>query len=384
MKARLRALLAPIGGPLRRFFDGRFRDVHGHVDVAVGQIVRRVDPVESAIHRIDARMTELESRVSSDTQTSAEFAATFRRSTDRLRGELHALWGWATAGADPQLADLIARSAAGDAEADRELGKLVHDLLPGAADRVVGAFEGVRLPIGPGTADFLNWASGHTGPAAQAGVWFNPPVTVFHHDGTVRPGDVNERIVEVPWVMGLAATLPPGSLVLDFGSSESTVSLSLAALGLDVISADLRPYPLAHPRLRSLTGPIEQWEGPERPLDAVVCVSALEHVGIGAYGEDPTGGDLDRQIVERFAGWLRPGGEIAFTAPYGCWSVDELQRVYDAEHLDALFAGWDVTQRAVCVQTAADRWERVDGEPPASTWDDGTRGVVLLRATPRT
>jgi SAM-dependent methyltransferase len=379
VKARLRSALRPLVRPLKRvrsFFSAELRE---HVDNAVN---RRVDIVEDVVRETHARMTELESRVSSDTQTSAEFAATFRRSTDRLRGELHALWGWATAGVEPTLADLLARSAAGDAEADIELGKLVHDLLPGAADRVVGAFEGLQLPIGPGTADFLNWSSGHTGPAAQAGMWFNPAVTVFHHDGTVRPGDVNERIVEIPWVMGLATTLEPGSLVLDFGATESTVSLSLASLGLDVIAADLRPYPLVHPRLRSLTGPIEQWEGPERPLDAVFCVSALEHVGLGAYDETPTEGELDRQIVERFAQWLKPGGEIAFTAPYGRWEVNELQRVYDAPHLDALFAGWRVTGRAVCVQTARDRWERVDGEPDASTWDDGTRGVVLLRATP--
>jgi len=36
----------------------------------------------------------------------------------------------------------------------------------------------------------------------------------------------------------------------------------------------------------------------------------------------------------------------------------------------------------VCVQTGHDRWERADGEPDPSTWDDGTRGVVLARATP--
>ena len=361
--------------PVKRVRSYLSADVRDHVN-------RRVDTVEDLARLTLTRMTELETRVSSDTQTSAEFAATFRRSTDRLRGELAALWGWATADVEPRLADLLARSAAGDAQADIELGKLVHDLLPAAADRVVGAFEGVRLPIGPGTADFLNWSSGHTGPAAQAGMWFNPAVTVFHHDGTVRPGDVNERIVEIPWVMGLAATLEPGSLVLDFGATESTVSLSLASLGLDVIAADLRPYPLSHPRVRSLTGPIEQWDGPERPLDAIFCVSALEHVGLGAYDETPTEGALDRQIVERFARWLKPGGEIAFTAPYGRWEVDELQRVYDAAHLDALFAGWRVTARAICVQTAHDRWERVDGEPDPSTFDDGTRGVVLLRATP--
>ena len=85
------------------------------------------------------------------------------------------------------------------------------------------------------------------------------------------------------------------------------------------------------------------------------------------------------EILQLFARWLKPGGEIAFTAPYGAWSVDELQRVYDRAHLDALFDGWTITARAICVQTAHDRWERVDEEPD---WSDGRRGVVLLRATP--
>lgn len=367
MKARLRAVLARLGSAVND-------DTKHHITRTVNE---RVDIIEHVVRHTDSRMSELESRISSDTQTAAEFANTFRRSTDRLRAELDRMWAFATAGVEPGLADLISRSAAGEHDASIELGKLVHDQLPEAADRVVGAAQGSRLPIGPGTADFLNWSLGHTGPAAQAGVWVNQAINYFHHDGTVRLGDVNERIVELPWVMGLATSLAPGSLVLDFGAMESTVALSLAALGLDVIAADLRPYPFRHPRIRSLVGPIEQWEGPDRPLDAVVCVSALEHVGIGAYGEMATDGDLDREIVERFARWLKPGGEIAFTAPYGRWQVDELQRVYDATHLDALFAGWEVTARAICVQTAPDTWERVEEEPD---WSDGKRGVILLRA----
>lgn len=383
MKRLLRRLLFPFGP----WFDSRFRSLHEHVDVAVDHhlrpaVDRRFDAVDDGLRTVRTDMTDLVDRVSSDTQTSAEFAATFRRSTDRMRDELAAMWAFLAAGPEPRFAELLRRSASGDGQADIELAKLLYEQLAGLSDRIVGEHEGVRLPIGPGTADFLNWSNGHQGPAAQAGVWFNPPVTVFHHDGTVRANDVNERIVEIPYVMGAVASLPEGSHVLDFGATESTVSLSLASLGHDVVAADLRPYPLAHPRLRSVVGPIEQWSGPDRPFDAVVCLSALEHVGLGAYEEAPSDLGLDRAIAERFKRWLRPGGELVLTAPYGTWEVGETQRVYDAAHLDELLAGWRIVDRAVCLQTAHDRWERADGEPPASTWDGGTRGVVLLRATP--
>ena len=380
--ALLRRLLFPL-----RWFDTRFRSVHEHLDVAVDHqltptLFRRFDTVEDGVRGVQQEMAELVERVSSDTQTSAEFAATFRRATDRVHDELAAMWAFLAAGPEPRFAELLRRCAAGDGQADIELAKLLFEQLPGLSDRVVGNHEGVRLPIGPGTADFLNWAAGHQGPAAQAGVWFNPPVTVFHHDGTVRANDVNERIVEVPYVFGAVARLSPGSRVLDFGATESTVSLSLAALGFDVTAADLRPYPLQHPNLRNVIGPIEQWDGPEQPFDAIVCLSALEHVGLGAYDEAPSDLDLDRRIVERFGTWLRPAGELVLTAPYGRWEVADTQRVYDAAHLEALLAGWTVVDRTVCVQTAHDRWERIDGEPPASTWDGGARGVVLVRATP--
>jgi hypothetical protein len=380
--------------PFGPWFDARFRSVHEHIDVAVDHHIQpelnkrfdyastRFDKVDEHLRVVREDMTDLVDRVSSDTQTSAEFAATFRRSTDRVHDELAALWAFLAAGAEPRFAELLRQCAAGDGQAELELAKLVHEQLPGLADRIVGAHKGVRLPIGPGTADFLNWSNGHQGPAAQAGAWFNPAVTVLHHDGTVRANDVNERIVEVPYVLGALGSLPPGSHILQLGATESTVPLSLAALGHDVLAADLRPYPLTHPRLRTLVGPIERWDGPERPLDAVVCLSAIEHAGLGASDEQPTDGDLDARIVARFGRWLRPGGELVLTAPYGTWDLGETQRVYDAPHLEALLAGWTVIERVVCVQTAHDRWERADGEPPATTWEGGTRGVVLLRATP--
>lgn len=401
MNALVKRVLRAAVRPLRRDLDTRFSALQRHVDDSLGPQVRkhldhRLDDVETRVGWVEdrvndrakdlyARLDQLETRVTVDTQTAAEFSATFRRATDRLHEELSALNQFVTAGTDPHLPELVRRSVKGDPEAELALARLLVELAPGAADRVVGEHVGVALSaLGPGTATLLNWASGHTGPSGQAHVWLNPPLTVLHEEGEVRPNEVNERIVEVPYAFGAAANLAPGAHVLDFGATESTFALSMASLGHHVIAADLRPYPFEHPNLRPVSGPIEEWSGPDRPLDAVFSISALEHVGLGAYGEAPKTEGLDRAIVERFADWLRPGGELVFTAPYGRWAVEQEQRVYDREHLEALLAGLRITDLRVCVQTGRDRWERVEDRPPPSVWDGGRRGVVLLRAVRQT
>jgi 2-polyprenyl-3-methyl-5-hydroxy-6-metoxy-1,4-benzoquinol methylase len=390
----LRRAVKKLVSPLTTYGDRRFAGIHEHLDVAVGEDVpsvvdQRMTPVEARLtdlqqrfHDLQAGFMRMEEQVSIDTRTVAELGAAFRRSTDRIFHEVAAL-AESRDPAHPELGGLLRRALAGDRSADEQLAKLLRELVPAAADRIVGEHRHLPLEeMGNGVAGFLNWAAGHTGPAAQAGVWFNPPVTVLHTAGSVRPNDVNERIVEIPYAMGVAASIRIGGRVLDVGASESTVALSMASLGLEVFAADLRPHPLEHPLLTPVVGPIEEWEGPGAPLDAVFCISSIEHFGIGAYGEEGDNLDLDRDLVERCRTWLRPGGELVITTPYGRWQVDELQRTYDAPHLDALLEGWTLLDRRVCVQTGRATWEASAGEPDASTWDDGSRGVVLLRATP--
>jgi 2-polyprenyl-3-methyl-5-hydroxy-6-metoxy-1,4-benzoquinol methylase len=355
LKERVQRVMRELASPVSSYFDARFQELHErvtrqeldlrrHLDKRLDSIEDRLSWVEDRVNDragdLGARLDQLETRVTVDTQTMAELAATSRRGGE-VPGEV---------------------------------------ATPAAVDRLLADLVGLDLAdLGPGAAAFLDWAMGHTGPSGQAGTWFNPPVTLLHGEGTVRHNEVNERIVEIPYALGAAAALPAGARVLDVGAAESTLALSFASLGLEVTATDLRPYPIEHPRLRSVVGPLEEWSGPEEPFDAAFCVSSIEHFGLGAYGEAAGDTDLDRRVIERIAGWLRPEGELVLTAPYGEWELGAQQRVYDSEHLDALLEGWRAFDRRVCVQTGPDRWERADGKRPP---EGGRRGVVLVRATP--
>ena len=54
---------------------------------------------------------------------------------------------------------------------------------------------------------------------------------------------------------------------------------------------------------------------PPESFDAVVSLSAIEHVGLGHYG-DPVDPDGDSKAVANIWRWLKPGGWFYFDVPY--------------------------------------------------------------------
>jgi SAM-dependent methyltransferase len=230
-------------------------------------------------------------------------------------------------------------------------------------------------------AVLLNHAAGHRGFAAEADLWFNPPTVVELRAGQARLAVVNERIVEVPFAMAALGRLKHGARVLDIGSAESTFPLSAAALGYHVTAVDLRPLPYSHPNLESFAGRFEDWEPPAEPFDAAFLISTVEHVGLGAYGEAAygervAGRGADRRMLEGLRELLAPGGLVVITTPYGVAKVDQLERTYDEQSLQALVEGWDVLERSVIV--ARDKLTWLPGESPRK----GQRGVVMLVISP--
>ena len=231
-------------------------------------------------------------------------------------------------------------------------------------------------------AQVINYAMSHEGFYAQAGLWFNPPVSVALSAGAATAMQVTERIVEVPFAMAALSRLEAGARILDIGSAESTFPLSAASLGYRVTAIDPRPLAYSHPNLESHATLLEDWDGPSEPFAAVFLISTIEHVGLGAYGERPYGtpehgAGADLAFLERAGALLSPEGLMVLTAPYGTRDRTDLERIYDDESLNKLLAEWDILERRIAVRRDALVWEAAEDVEP------GARGVVMVIASPK-
>jgi hypothetical protein len=67
-------------------------------------------------------------------------------------------------------------------------------------------------------------------------------------------------------------------------------------------------------------------------FDWIVSISAIEHIGLGHYGHDPTAEDGDAVTIAKCWDWLSPGGWLSFDVPYnpGRYQVvGTSHRIYD-------------------------------------------------------
>lgn len=145
---------------------------------------------------------------------------------------------------------------------------------------------------------------------------------------------VTERWVEIPWVLSrVRRDCRDGARVLDVGSVES-VYLSLLRPHYELWSLDVR----GEPTERFVVCDARWSPFPDGFFDAVICVSAIEHIGFQAYGYgyflDPNGDHVALAEMKRI---LKPGsGRILLTAPFGRPQDYGWFRVYGPDEWKAL------------------------------------------------
>lgn len=353
-------MLKKMAGPFRKYFNARFGVIHASIvqlandersDAArvSGQIDRaayRLEEVAQSLGAADDRTRSLLETASLHRDESMQNAALLGRSVDELTSRLDAILAAQTESAViPTALGELSRKVAAIAQ---NLGAQSFDLSTQGALQDLEAYG----------AAVANYTNSHNGWASQAGLWFNPPLSIEHAAGGVSLADVNERIAEVPFVYRALAGITPGARVLDVGATESSVSVSLATLGYNVTAVDPRPYPLSHSRLTIFQGAIGEFSTDD-PFDAVILLSSIEHFGLGAY-ELPTDENADIRALAHIHSMVKPGGRLILTTPYGIAPTTELERTYSAEQLSALLVGWEIEEIGYLSRVSATEWTWVE------------------------
>ncbi len=178
-------------------------------------------------------------------------------------------------------------------------------------------------------------------------------------DGAGR-GLAGDREVEYTFI---AAELPPGpGKAMDFGCGPGFLSLLAAQRGYQVLALDLEPqrFLWTHPCVEFRKADILREKLPENHFDVILNCSAVEHVGIPSrYGVEKAGanGDGDLKAMERMRRMLKVGGRMLLTVPIGRDAVfAPLHRVYGAERLPRLVAGFEVTKEIYWVKDGRQQW----------------------------
>jgi len=187
---------------------------------------------------------------------------------------------------------------------------------------------------------------------------------------------INERIVEVPFV--LRSITEGQRLVLDLGCCESPLPLQLASLGHRVVAVDQDEYLARHRNLSFVRGDICRLSFHSNLFDVAVCLSTIEHVGLGFYG-DPVRPQADLAAIREIWTVLKPRGRLLLTTPFGR-PRQGWQQVYDWAGIMKLLSIFQVESTQFYKRVGTD-WIETSREEAAEVDSPGeTNAVVLVQA----
>lgn len=115
---------------------------------------------------------------------------------------------------------------------------------------------------------------------------------------------------------------------IDIGSRIDGFVAHLLAF-MDVTEVDIRPLNTSQPGLTFVTGDMLDLPFPDQSMQSLSCLHALEHVGLGRYG-DPIDPNAWTTAITQLQRVLAPDGKLYFSVPIGSEKLEfNAHRIFD-------------------------------------------------------
>jgi hypothetical protein len=197
---------------------------------------------------------------------------------------------------------------------------------------------------------------------------------------------LDERVVEFPWALGQLEGC--GKKVLDAGSTLNHPHIlnHPAVLQRNLIICTLAPeWQLARANVSYLHGDLRETVLRDGCMDAVACISTLEHVGMDntlIYTRDARFRECDltayRQVLAELRRVLVPGGVALITVPFGKHENHGWTQQFDRAGVDDICAAFGGR-----VETTQFYRYRPDGWATATAEECAACAYFNIHATPQ-
>jgi SAM-dependent methyltransferase len=182
------------------------------------------------------------------------------------------------------------------------------------------------------------------------------------------PNLLGDRDIEYAFV---AAFLPQGGNVLDFGSGTTPLSLISFLKGAKVTAVDLLPSRYKfQTKIKFLQGDILKISLNDNQFDTIINCSSIEHVGLaGRYGVSADDEDGDLKAMSRLYKLLKKNGKMLLTIPVGKDQVQKPKhRIYGKIRLPMLLEKFQIEKQIFWAKTKRDNlWKIVSRKKALST-----------------
>lgn len=193
-------------------------------------------------------------------------------------------------------------------------------------------------------------------------------------------GALSERSVEIPWVLrsyqNERCVVEVGYAFAEFRYLEALQSLNVPNLILLDVNEDLERAQVVGGA--PVVADVRDAPFEDASVDLVLCISTIEHIGRAnsTYGviAEPGEGRPDIDALREMVRWLRPGGRILLSVPFGRFEDQGWLINYDHGYLSSLIEASGLTVVSEQYLESAGGWA------PRDVRDVARRGYRSLGA----